>query len=211
MEAFVQPPFLRGQVFYRGQLVRGVEDRHSYLSRHLTAGGTFANMLTVWECSSICYGRWSLHWWGEKGSRFEEEVRELYGDLGIPISMGAVNPTVAAREAVYAAKGKARQLQAENQGPSSTDSTASIPFGIRLEQQLNYRGEDLRGQQISNPISSPSIPGLNGQNVGGLRVRSGPDLMGLVSGIAIGATTQPTSTRPFEQGVTLGSGEAGAG
>ncbi|OMP00905.1 hypothetical protein COLO4_12273 [Corchorus olitorius] len=145
---------------------------------------------------------------GKEGSRFREEVRELYGDLGISISMGAVNPTVAARESVYAAKGKAKQLQAENQGPSSTDSTASIAFGIRLEQQLNYRGEDLRGQQISNSISSPSIPGSSRPNVGSLRAGSGPDLMGLVSGIATGSTKQTTPSRPIGQEVTLGSGIA---
>ncbi|OMO70970.1 hypothetical protein COLO4_28424 [Corchorus olitorius] len=68
---------------------------------------------------------------GEEGSRFEAEIRELYGDLGLPDSMGMVYPNPLLRDSVTAAKGIAKQISADNQGPSSRESSAPFHFGIQ--------------------------------------------------------------------------------
>ncbi|OMO55224.1 hypothetical protein COLO4_36117 [Corchorus olitorius] len=52
---------------------------------------------------------------GEEGSRFEAEIRELYGDLGLPDSMGMANQNPKLRDSVTAIKGKAKKISAENQ------------------------------------------------------------------------------------------------
>ncbi|OMP06346.1 hypothetical protein COLO4_08180 [Corchorus olitorius] len=121
---------------------------------------------------------------GEEGSRFEAEIRELYGDLGLPDSMGRDNQLHHLRESVATIKGKAKQVVAENQGWSSTESSTPFNFGFEGgSQQQNLRGGVNNGQPISHSVSSPSIPGLDGPSNGVLRIGRGPDLMGLVNGL----------------------------
>ncbi|OMO51701.1 Zinc knuckle CX2CX4HX4C [Corchorus olitorius] len=73
---------------------------------------------------------------GEEGSRFEEEINELYRDLNIPNNMEAVEGSHEVRDAaVKASKGKAKQLPSEINGDSSTDSSAPINYGGRSGQQ----------------------------------------------------------------------------
>ncbi|OMP00278.1 hypothetical protein COLO4_12789 [Corchorus olitorius] len=67
---------------------------------------------------------------GEEGSRFEAELRELYGDLGLPDSMGMANQFPHLRESVTTIKGKTKQIDAENQGRSSTESSTPLNFGF---------------------------------------------------------------------------------
>ncbi|OMO80722.1 reverse transcriptase [Corchorus capsularis] len=146
-----------------------------------------------------------------EGSWFEEEIRELYGDLGLPNSMGMVNPNGEVQGSVGVFKGKGKQIQAELQGDSSTDSSAPLINGVTRGQQQTLHYGVLGGQPFGESVSTPSIPGLSGRGVinghvegairsdlrgcdpGTLRASLGPDLMGLLSNLVAGLN-QKSST-----------------
>ncbi|OMO89468.1 hypothetical protein COLO4_19745 [Corchorus olitorius] len=108
---------------------------------------------------------WLVATRGEEGSRFQEEVNELYGGLGLSANGVPANSDMRFRESVIAYKEKAKAL-AENQGNSSTESSASFGCGRLLGQQQVFRNGIMLGQQRSGSISSPAIPGIGGPSMG---------------------------------------------
>ncbi|OMO95109.1 hypothetical protein COLO4_16073 [Corchorus olitorius] len=150
---------------------------------------------------------------GEEGSRFEADIQELYGDLGVTAALEEAHPPAGFQDSVANCKGKAK-VAAGFQGDSSTDSSSPLYYGGSYGHHQFFRNGTLRGQQSSGSVSHHSIPGLgrqlqrgmcagidrpngglDGANMvmdrggtdgpyeGSLRAGLGPDLMGLVKGL----------------------------
>ncbi|OMO91868.1 hypothetical protein COLO4_18055 [Corchorus olitorius] len=155
---------------------------------------------------------------GEEGSRFEEEINQLYGDLGVPENVGVVAPNIEHRDPTVAAKGNGKQVVTGFQGDNSAIVTAPFNQGGNSGKQQYLRDGGCHGQHLSASISTQPIPGLSGpranamriglsgqtedmmragysgSNAGSIRVGQGPDLMGLVNGLVTGSNQNPVST-----------------
>ncbi|OMO73167.1 hypothetical protein COLO4_27224 [Corchorus olitorius] len=153
---------------------------------------------------------------GEEGSRFQEEVNELYGGLGFSDNMVPANSGRGVQKSVMVSKGKGK-IPAEIHGDSSTESSTTFGYGGLLGRQQIFRGGIMLGQQRSGSVSSQPISGLggpsrglervdingpavglgrveeSGQHVGNMRPGPRPDLMGLVNGLVVGSSINPNA------------------